>query len=201
MGLLDNCYKEDPVFTNLLLTHDLAYWSHWTCLSLAVSANLKDFMSHPACQRLISEIWMGGMKDRKNSSYQVIMGLLFPPIISTIEFKTAKEFQLMPQTEAMYEENIKILDKDTLGSGRNLKDKNTVGYLSNIIIRNKEFNNLNSKVDAVFKAPNSQVKAVNKDITSLANSSSNKYKFNGIIINVENLIKQYKKRVSNKVLR
>ena len=40
-GLLDKCYKEDDELTSQLLTYDLVNWSHWTCLSLAVSANLK----------------------------------------------------------------------------------------------------------------------------------------------------------------
>jgi transient receptor potential cation channel subfamily M member 3 len=109
-GLLDKCYKEDDELTSQLLTYDLTNWSHWTCLSLAVSANLKDFLSHAACQLLISDLWMGGMKIRKNITYKVITALLFPIAIFAIQFKSVKELQYMPQTQEEHEQD---LESDT----------------------------------------------------------------------------------------
>ena len=90
VGLLDKCYKEDDELTTQLLTYDLVNWSHWTCMSLAVTANLKDFLSHAACQLLISDLWMGGMKIRKHVTYKIIAALLFPPFLFAIQFKSAK---------------------------------------------------------------------------------------------------------------
>jgi transient receptor potential cation channel subfamily M protein 3 len=59
-----------------LLTQDLVNWSHWTCISLAFSANLKEFLSHTACQTLISELWLGGMRSHKYAGLKVTLVLL-----------------------------------------------------------------------------------------------------------------------------
>jgi transient receptor potential cation channel subfamily M protein 3 len=112
LGLLDKCYKEDDEVTSQLLTYDLVNWSHWTCLSLAVSANLKDFLSHASCQLLISDLWMGGMKIRKHITYKVITALLCPPAIFAIQFKSAEELQYMPQTQEEYEYELENQDSD-----------------------------------------------------------------------------------------
>ena len=36
---------------------------------------------------------------RKNPGFKIILGLLFPPTIAHLEFKTKEELELMPQTE------------------------------------------------------------------------------------------------------
>ena len=92
--------------TSQLLTYDLVNWSNWTCLSLAVCANHKDFLSHAACQMLISDLWMGGMKIHKYVTYKIIAALLFPPCLFLIPFKTAKELQYMPQTQEEHEQEL-----------------------------------------------------------------------------------------------
>lgn len=114
--MLDKCYKEDDELTQQLLTYDLVNWSHWTCLSLAVCSNLKEFLSHAACQTLINDLWMGGMKIRKHVIFKVITGLLFPPAIFAIQFKTAKELQYMPQTQEEHEKELENKEDDTSSS-------------------------------------------------------------------------------------
>ena len=42
---------------------------------------------------------MGGLRMRKNSGIKIILGLLCPPTIASLEFKTREELELMPQTE------------------------------------------------------------------------------------------------------
>ena len=121
---MDECFKEDNELTNLLLTRNLEYWSNWTCLSLAVSANLKEFLSHAACQLLISDIWMGGIKLRKHVSLKVLFGIVVPPALFLIQFKSNKEFKLMPQTERMYEHTVKLTDH----SASNLENVNLLLY-------------------------------------------------------------------------
>jgi len=111
-GLLEKCYKEDDELTQQLLTYDLVNWSHWTCLSLAVCSNLKDFLSHASCQMLINDLWMGGMKIRKHITLKVITGLIFPPAIFAIQFKSAKELQYMPQTEEEHENELEHHEDD-----------------------------------------------------------------------------------------
>ena len=36
---------------------------------------------------------------RKNPGFKIILGLMFPPTIAKLEFKTREELELMPQTE------------------------------------------------------------------------------------------------------
>jgi transient receptor potential cation channel subfamily M protein 3 len=128
-GLLDKCYKEDDELTSQLLTYDLVNWSHWTCLSLAVSGNLKDFLSHTACQLLISDLWMGGMKIRKYVTWKIITALLFPPAIFTIQFKSAKELQYMPQTQEEHEQELE--NQDVVSQGGSEKENFTMDEQAN----------------------------------------------------------------------
>lgn len=120
IGILEKAYKEDDTLTSQLLTYDLVNWSHWTCLNLAVSANLKDFLSHAACQLLISDLWMGGMKIRKNVTFKVISALIFPPAIFAIEFKSAKELQYMPQTQEEHEQDLEAQDSSSINSSESV---------------------------------------------------------------------------------
>lgn len=121
LGLLDKCFKEDDDLTSQLLTYDLVNWSHWTCLSLAVSCNHKDFLSHTACQMLINDLWMGGMKIRKHVTYKIITALLFPPAIFAIKFKSAKELQYMPQTQEEHEQDLEDQSEVSIsGSDNNI---------------------------------------------------------------------------------
>ena len=91
-------------------------------MSLAVSANLKDLMSHAACQLLISDLWMGGMKIRKYITYKVIAALLFPPFIFAIQFKSAAELQYMPQTQEEYEQQLESQDQSDDSSDESSND-------------------------------------------------------------------------------
>ena len=136
-GLLDRCYKENDDLTDQLLTYDLVNWSHWTCLTLAVSCNLKDFLSHISCQMLISDLWMGGMKIRKYATYKVISALIFPPAIFAIQFKSAKELQYMPQTQEEYEQD-QNNDSDTQSTASEGYDE-----LNNEIISDRDVSTLN----------------------------------------------------------
>lgn len=124
VGLLDKCYKENAELTNFLLINELVYWSHWTCLSLAACGNIKEFLSHTSCQFLITDLWTGGMKFRKYLSIEVIFGILFPPALFTIGFRSAKEFHLMPQTKERYKENVKIMEN--INAAKSLKQKRNV---------------------------------------------------------------------------
>lgn len=71
LDILDHCYKVDDDVTNKLLTYELKTYSKQTCMSLAHRANLRDFIAHPCCQILISDMWMGGLRMEKSSTYKV----------------------------------------------------------------------------------------------------------------------------------
>lgn len=70
--LLDYCYRQDDDQTQQLLTSELQNWSGQTCLSLAVTANHRPLLAHPCSQIILADLWMGGLRTRKNTNLKVI---------------------------------------------------------------------------------------------------------------------------------
>ncbi|XP_024940536.1 transient receptor potential cation channel trpm isoform X3 [Cephus cinctus] len=99
LELLDFCYRQDDDQTQQLLTSELQNWSGQTCLSLAVTANHRPLLAHPCSQIILADLWMGGLRTRKNTNLKVVLGLLCPAYITRLEFKSREELQLMPQTQ------------------------------------------------------------------------------------------------------
>ncbi|XP_059478668.1 transient receptor potential cation channel trpm isoform X6 [Neocloeon triangulifer] len=99
LDLVDFCYRQDDDQTQQMLTCELQNWSGQTCLSLAVAANHRPLIAHPCSQIILADLWMGGLRTRKNTNMKVFFGLIFPAYISRLEFKTKEELQHMPQTE------------------------------------------------------------------------------------------------------
>ncbi len=60
MDVLEHCYNHDDDLTLQVLTYELRNWGEQTCLSLAVIANNKEFLSHACCQILLMDLWHGG---------------------------------------------------------------------------------------------------------------------------------------------
>ncbi|KAK7010748.1 transient receptor potential cation channel subfamily M member 1 [Biomphalaria glabrata] len=98
LELLNHCYKIDDDYTQQLLTYELKNFSDQTCLGLAVLANHRQFIAHTCCQMLLNDLWIGGLCMRKYSTIKVILGIIFPPFLFALDFKTKEELQLMPQT-------------------------------------------------------------------------------------------------------
>lgn len=69
--LLDFCYRQDDDQTQQLLTSELKNWSGQTCLSLAVTANHRALLAHPCSQIILADLWMGGLRTRKNTNLKV----------------------------------------------------------------------------------------------------------------------------------
>uniref|UniRef100_A0A8D0HRZ9 Transient receptor potential cation channel subfamily M member 3 n=1 Tax=Sphenodon punctatus TaxID=8508 RepID=A0A8D0HRZ9_SPHPU len=84
--LLDQSYKHDEQVAMKLLTYELKNWSNSTCLKLAVAAKHRDFIAHTCSQMLLTDMWMGRLRMRKNPGLKVIMGILVPPTILFLEF-------------------------------------------------------------------------------------------------------------------
>ncbi|XP_067127753.1 transient receptor potential cation channel trpm isoform X2 [Centruroides vittatus] len=120
LDLLDYCYHQDKSLTLQLLTFERQNWSKQTCLGLAVMAKHRAFLAHSASQMLLADLWMGGLRTRKNANSKVIFALLFPPAIFKLEFKSTEELKLMPQTE---EEHIWNLQKNDTDSNGNENEK------------------------------------------------------------------------------
>jgi len=70
--LLDQSYKQDEQMAMKLLTYELKNWSNATCLQLAVAAKHRDFIAHTCSQMLLTDMWMGRLRMRKNSGLKVI---------------------------------------------------------------------------------------------------------------------------------
>ncbi|CAE1237860.1 TRPM3 [Acanthosepion pharaonis] len=71
LELLEHCYKVDDDYTQQLLTYELRNFSDQTCLSLAVAANHREFVAHTCCQMLLNDMWMGGLRMRKNTALKI----------------------------------------------------------------------------------------------------------------------------------
>ncbi|CAG9564215.1 unnamed protein product [Danaus chrysippus] len=118
LELLDYCYRQDDDQAQQLLTCELQNWSGQTCLSLAVAANHRALLAHPCSQIILADLWMGGLRTRKNTNLKVILSLLCPLYILQLEFKSKEELQLMPQTEEEHLEN------ESLEDDRSTRDPN-----------------------------------------------------------------------------
>lgn len=75
--LLDFCYRCDAERAQRLLTCELHSWSNQSCLSLAVAANHRALLAHPCSQVILADLWMGGLRTRKNTNLKVIECCLF----------------------------------------------------------------------------------------------------------------------------
>ncbi|TRY55610.1 hypothetical protein DNTS_021490 [Danionella cerebrum] len=116
--LLDQSYKQDEQMAMKLLTYELKNWSNATCLQLAVAAKHRDFIAHTCSQMLLTDMWMGRLRMRKNSGLKVILGLLLPPSILSLEFKNKDEMSYMPQDQDSY-----LQEKDVDEPEKQAKEK------------------------------------------------------------------------------
>ncbi|NWW18004.1 TRPM6 protein, partial [Falcunculus frontatus] len=118
LDVLDKAFKQNEQMAMKLLTYELKNWSNSTCLKLAVSVGLRPFVSHTCTQMLLTDMWMGRLKMRKNSWFKVIMSILVPPTILMLEFKSKAEMSHVPQSQDFHQlwyhgEQSPVSSKDT----------------------------------------------------------------------------------------
>ncbi|XP_049625712.1 transient receptor potential cation channel subfamily M member 6 [Suncus etruscus] len=99
LDVLEKAFKQNERMAMKLLTYELKNWSNSTCLKLAVSGGLRPFVSHTCTQMLLTDMWMGCLKMRKNSWLKIIISILLPPTILTLEFKSKAEMSHVPQSQ------------------------------------------------------------------------------------------------------
>nr|XP_012309530.1 transient receptor potential cation channel subfamily M member 6 isoform X6 [Aotus nancymaae] len=99
LDLLETAFKQNERMAMTLLTYELRNWSNSTCLKLAVSGGLRPFVSHTCTQMLLTDMWMGRLKMRKNSWLKIIISIILPPTILTLEFKSKAEMSHVPQSQ------------------------------------------------------------------------------------------------------
>ncbi|XP_018411159.1 PREDICTED: transient receptor potential cation channel subfamily M member 3 isoform X4 [Nanorana parkeri] len=116
--LLDQSYKQDEQLAMKLLTYELKNWSNATCLQLAVAAKHRDFIAHTCSQMLLTDMWMGRLRMRKNSGLKVILGLLLPPSILSLEFKNKDEMPYMSQAN-----ELELQEKEVEEPDKTVKEK------------------------------------------------------------------------------
>ncbi|NXP21937.1 TRPM6 protein, partial [Scytalopus superciliaris] len=120
LDVLDKAFKQNEQMAMKLLTYELKNWSNSTCLKLAVSVGLRPFVSHTCTQMLLTDMWMGRLKMRKNSCFKVILSILLPPTILMLEFKSKAEMSHVPQSQDVHQftwyhgDQSPISSKDTL---------------------------------------------------------------------------------------
>ncbi|NXO05082.1 TRPM6 protein, partial [Rhinopomastus cyanomelas] len=103
LDVLEKAFKQNEQMAMKLLTYELKNWSNSTCLKLAVSVGLRPFVSHTCTQMLLTDMWMGRLKMRKNSWFKVIMSILLPPTILMLEFKSKAEMSHVPQSQDFHQ--------------------------------------------------------------------------------------------------
>nr|KAF6434722.1 transient receptor potential cation channel subfamily M member 6 [Molossus molossus] len=99
LDVLEKAFKQNERMAMKLLTYELRNWSNSTCLKLAVSGGLRPFVSHSCTQMLLTDMWMGSLKMRKISWLKIIISILLPPAILTLEFKSKAEMSHVPQSQ------------------------------------------------------------------------------------------------------
>ena len=72
VDLLEQSFRQDETMAMKLLTYELKNWSNATCLQLAVAAKHRDFIAHTCSQMLLTDMWMGRLRMRKNSGLKVM---------------------------------------------------------------------------------------------------------------------------------
>ncbi|KAF0882650.1 TRPM6 protein, partial [Crocuta crocuta] len=97
LDVLEKAFKQNERMAMKLLTYELKNWSNSTCLKLAVSGRLRPFVSHTCTQMLLTDMWTGRLKMRKNAWLKIIISILFPPTILSLEFKSKAEMSHVPQ--------------------------------------------------------------------------------------------------------
>ncbi|RXM95122.1 Transient receptor potential cation channel subfamily M member 1 [Acipenser ruthenus] len=123
--LLDQSYKHDEQVAMKLLTYELKNWSNSTCLKLAVAAKHRDFIAHTCSQMLLTDMWMGCLRMRKNPGLKVIMGIVFPPTILFLEFRTNED--LSYQTSEEQEDGKEKEEENTVSKDGNVDTSSKKG--------------------------------------------------------------------------
>ena len=93
------------------MTHGLSLRTEFP---LTYAELLFRFLAHPLPQVILADLWMGGLRMRKNPVFKIFCGIWIPPLIPFLEFKTKEELELMPQTEEELQDRD---DSDSNSSG------------------------------------------------------------------------------------
>ncbi|XP_033115311.1 transient receptor potential cation channel subfamily M member 3-like [Anneissia japonica] len=112
--MLQVCFEENREYTRQLILVELKNWSNETIMSLAAAVNHNKLIGHPCVQALLTDQWIG--KLQMISNRQVILGLLFPPVVAMLSYrevdviKKYNEIPEEPTTEDIIAEAFRLTD-------------------------------------------------------------------------------------------
>ncbi|XP_061624591.1 transient receptor potential cation channel subfamily M member 6 isoform X4 [Phyllopteryx taeniolatus] len=112
VNVLDCAFRQNEKMAMKLLTSEMAAWSHFTSLQIAVSSCHRPLVSHSCTQTLLTDLWTGPLNMSKNSYLKIILSLLLPPAILLLDFKSKAEMCHVPQSHEAI-----LFGRDTLKSG------------------------------------------------------------------------------------
>ncbi|XP_070581222.1 transient receptor potential cation channel subfamily M member-like 2 isoform X2 [Ptychodera flava] len=102
--VLTECYNKEKKKSQLLVVRELPNWGHTTCLSIADSAFLMEFMDHSCCQTKLNRIWKGNM--HLHTSWWRLLLAMIPFLIFLVRFSADDEELEVTEKESVHQETI-----------------------------------------------------------------------------------------------
>ena len=97
--LLEYCYRKDSRRTQQLLTYEMPNWSYKTCLDIAFTGRNCKFLSHPCAQRVLSDLWLGGLRTRRYTNWKILFLLIFPIFVPLLVFRIPRFLEFKSKEE------------------------------------------------------------------------------------------------------
>ncbi|CAI9735207.1 transient receptor potential cation channel subfamily M member-like 2 isoform X4 [Octopus vulgaris] len=91
IGVLTECYHADEKRTLDLLLLQRKTWNDASCMQIAFNVNNKKFVSQPACQSLLSKMWIGSISTN-NSTLKLLLCTFCPLFIFLINFDDKQDY-------------------------------------------------------------------------------------------------------------
>ncbi|XP_028517955.1 transient receptor potential cation channel subfamily M member 2 isoform X2 [Exaiptasia diaphana] len=111
IGVLDECFGENETLSQTLLVRELEHFGHLTCLDLAVSGDSQNFISHTACQVLLTRLWMGAMA-MNTTSFKVMLCMFVPFLIFPIIYFVPDEHHERQEAERRHKQSLEASRHD-----------------------------------------------------------------------------------------
>ncbi|XP_066912898.1 transient receptor potential cation channel subfamily M member-like 2 isoform X3 [Clytia hemisphaerica] len=122
--LLDKCYRDCESKTLKLITEQSEQFNKRTSIDMAVSMMHLEFVSHSCVQALLNDVWTGYIKDSDITTRDFLLTMLFPPYLTTFDFRTENEMKDMIQMAEDEDSGPPTIQAITMGLPLASKTKN-----------------------------------------------------------------------------
>ena len=92
-------YRKDSHRTQQLLTYEMPNWSYKTGLDIAFTGRNCKFLSHPCAQRVLSDLWLGGLRTRRYTNWKILFLLIFPIFVPLLVFRIPRFLEFKSKEE------------------------------------------------------------------------------------------------------